>query len=97
MKKFLLTSIMLALVGCGTIGNTVISDKTLQERAAFALDTTSDQVKITDRKGGLDRVWFVANVGDKSHLCYALPVIGTGASDAICSGSNSVKRNNSTP
>ena len=96
MKKFLLTSTMLALVGCGTIGNTVISDETLQGRAAFALDTTSDQVKITDRKGDVDRVWFVANVGDKSHLCYARPVIGIGASDAICSGSNSVKKNNST-
>lgn len=96
MKKFLLTSTMLALVGCGTIGNTVISDETLQGRAAFALDTTSDQVKITDRKGDMDRVWFVANVGDKSYLCYAHPVVGIGASDAICSGSNSVKKNNST-
>ncbi len=93
MKEALLISAMLALAGCGTVSNAVISDASLQEKAAFALNTTPDQVKITNRRGDMDSVRFVANIDDKSYQCY---VAAYGTSDALCSGSNSVKKDNNS-
>ena len=81
-------------VGCGTVGNMVIQDKTLEQKAAFALNTTSDKVKISNRQGSIDgTVNFVATTGGKSHQCYITTVAGAVSSQAICSGSNSVNSN----
>ncbi|KAF7276673.1 hypothetical protein GWI33_009932, partial [Rhynchophorus ferrugineus] len=68
-------------------------DKTLEQKAAFALNTTSDKVKISDRQGSVDgTINFVATTGGKSYQCYITTVGGAISSQAICSGSNSVKQ-----
>lgn len=91
--KFLPLLAATFFVGCGTVGNMVIQDKTLEQKAAFALNTTSDKVKITDRQGSVDgTINFVATTGGKSHQCYITTVGGAISSQAICSGSNSVKK-----
>lgn len=91
MKRFTLITLSCLLAACGTLGNKVISDQTLQEKAAFALDSTADQVTISNRKGDMNSVRFVATIGNKSHQCYVTTAAGVHVSDAICSGSNSVK------
>lgn len=91
--KFLPLLAATFFVGCGTVGNMVIQDKTLEQKAAFALNTTSDKVKISNRQGSIDgTVNFVATTGGKSHQCYITTVGGAVSSQAICSGSNSVKQ-----
>ncbi|MDP8033247.1 hypothetical protein QJU43_03040 [Pasteurella atlantica] len=92
MKKLGLLTAMTILTACGSIGNVIISDQTLQEKAAFALNTTSNKVKISQRNAGLDDIRFVASVGRKSYQCYITTVAGVVSSDAICSGSRSVKQ-----
>lgn len=93
MKKHTLTiAALLMLAGCGTINNKVVSDETLQDKAAFALNTTADEVTISDRKAGMQEIRFVATVGKKSYQCYVSTVMGLHTSDALCSGSNSVKK-----
>ncbi|MDG6882161.1 Uncharacterised protein [Phocoenobacter uteri] len=92
MKKLALLTAISMLTACGTIGNTIISDQSLQDKAAFALNTTSDKVKISHRNGGIDDIRFVASVGRKSYQCYITTVAGVVSSDAICSGSRSVKQ-----
>lgn len=89
MKKFLMGACLLALTGCGTVGNAVISDASLQEKAAFALDTTADKVKISNRRGDIDSIKFVATTRGRSHQCYITTVAGVISSDAICSGAGS--------
>ncbi len=89
MKKLLLISSVFALAACGTVGNAVISDASLQEKAAFALDTTADKVKISNRRGDIDSVKFVATTRGRSHQCYITTVYGVISSDAICSGAGS--------
>ncbi|MDO4682316.1 MAG: hypothetical protein Q4B17_05945 [Lautropia sp.] len=91
MNKTLLIAAPLLLAACGTIGNKVISDDTLQERAAFALGTTADQITISNRRGDTNTVRFVATVGQQSHQCYVSTVGGIHVSDAICSGNSSVR------
>jgi hypothetical protein len=86
-----LAVVTLSLAGCGTIGNVVTQDQTLQRRAAFALNTTPEKVTITNREGDVDSIHFVATVGKDSYQCYVASVAGVQTSDAICSGSNSVK------
>lgn len=97
MKKVLLILSALTLIGCGTVGNVVISDQALREKAAFALNTTADKVKISDRKAGLDDIRFIASVGKKSHQCYITTVYGIISSDAICSGAQSAVKKNKNP
>ena len=94
--KFLPLLAATFFVGCGTVGNMVIQDKSLEQKAAFALNTTSDKVKITNRQGSIDgTINFVATTGGKSHQCYITTVGGAISSQAICSGSNSVKQGES--
>ncbi|WP_386689473.1 MULTISPECIES: hypothetical protein [unclassified Lonepinella] len=91
MKKLALLTFISLLTGCGTVGNVVISDQTLQEKAAFALNTTSDKVTISNRNGGIDDIRFVATVGKNSHQCYITTIAGVISSDALCSGAGSAK------
>ncbi|MDY4280071.1 MAG: hypothetical protein SOX56_03140 [[Pasteurella] mairii] len=74
------------LAGCGVVGNAVISDQSLKEKAAFALNTTADKVTISQRNGGVDDIRFVATVGQRSHQCYITTIGGVLSSDALCSG-----------
>lgn len=89
MKKYLAFTSLLVLAACGTVGNAVISDESLKEKAAFALDTTADKVSISNRRGDLDSVKFVATTRNRSHQCYITTVGGVISSDAICSGAGS--------
>ncbi|XXQ67875.1 hypothetical protein ACKLNO_09680 [Neisseriaceae bacterium B1] len=77
------------LSACGTVGNVVISDDSLKEKAAFALDTTAEKVSISNRRGDIDSVKFVATTRGRSHQCYISTVAGVLSSDAICSGAGS--------
>ena len=87
-------SITILFAGCGTLGNMVIQDNSLQQRAAFALNTTADQLTISNRQGSIDgAVNFVATTKGKSYQCYITTVGGVVNSQAICSGANSVKSN----
>lgn len=95
MKNFKFLPLLFAslFVGCGTVGNMVIQDQTLEQKAAFALNTTSDKVTISSREGSIDgTINFLATVGKKSHQCYITTVGGAISSQAVCSGSNSVKQ-----
>ncbi|OOH92396.1 hypothetical protein BMT54_00385 [Pasteurellaceae bacterium 15-036681] len=93
MQSIKLTSVIYLttlLAACGSIGNAIISDNSLQEKAAFALNTNPDKVKISQRRGGLDDIRFTATVGKNSYQCYITTVAGVISSDAICSGSNNL-------
>lgn len=90
MKKLALVALSaLILSACGTVGNVVISDESLKEKAAFALDTTADKVTISNRRGDIDSVKFVATTRGRSHQCYISTMAGVLSSDAICSGAGS--------
>ena len=92
MRKVLLALGVAALLsGCGTIGNAVITDDELARKAAFALDTTADQVTISDREPEAVGVTlnFVATTKGRRHQCYITTVMGAANSSAICSGANS--------
>lgn len=98
MKKILISLFVINLLSaCGTIGNTVISDRTLQEKAAFALNTTAEKVTISQRSAGLDDIRFVATVGKRHHQCYITTVAGVISSDALCSGAGSAVKKNQNP
>ena len=62
MKKiiaFVAVSSMLA--ACGTVGNSVISDKNLQQKSSIALNTNPENITISNRRSdGLDSVRFTA-------------------------------------
>ena len=91
MKKiFLILSATLFLASCGHISNQVNSDEDLQEKAAFALNTTANKVTISDRTPTFNSIKFVATVGRKSYQCYVTTAYGM-TSDAICSGAGSGK------
>ncbi|WP_154953870.1 hypothetical protein [Neisseria flavescens] len=86
--------VALALAGCGTINNATVSDQKLQERAAFALGTSPNAVKISNRSNEGIRINFTATVGKRVSQCYVTSVtstIGVTTSDAICSGGGAHK------
>ncbi|KGQ39595.1 hypothetical protein [Gallibacterium genomosp. 1] len=83
---------ILVLSGCGMVGNTVISDASLQSKAAFALNTTADKVTISHRQAGLDDIRFTANIGKKQYQCYITTVAGVISSDAVCSRTTGNKK-----
>ena len=90
MKKVLLMTLCsVVLAACGTVGNVVISDDSLKEKAAFALDTTADKVTISNRRGDIDSIKFVATTRGRSHQCYITTMAGVLSSQAICSGAGS--------
>jgi len=98
MKRFAVAGLVAVLLsGCGTLGNMVTQDQTLQRRAAFALNTTPDKVTISNREGDVDSIHFVATVGKESRQCYVASVAGAITSDAVCSGTNSVNSSSNAP
>lgn len=103
MKKILFLKLSLTLttllfVGCGHIGNNVESDNSLSTKAAFALNTTSDKIQISNREASLDAINFVAMTNGKAYQCYVTTAFGVLTSDAVCSGSNStIPKNEKRP
>ncbi|WP_052121871.1 hypothetical protein [Gallibacterium anatis] len=91
MNKFCICLPIFILSGCGMVGNTVISDASLQSKAAFALNTTADKVTISNRQPGLDDIRFIASIGRKQYQCYITTVAGVISSDAICAGTDGTK------
>ncbi|MCT7488191.1 hypothetical protein N5T63_04610 [Aliarcobacter cryaerophilus] len=103
MKKILFLSLSLVattllFVGCGHIGNSIESDNSLSTKAAFALNTTSDKVQISNREASLDAINFVATTNGKTYQCYVTTVFGALTSDAVCSGANiTIPKNENRP
>jgi len=67
-----------------------VSDETLARRAAFALNTTPDKVRIFDRQVDADNAWrvnFMAERDGKKFQCYLAAIPGT-VSDAMCAGTD---------
>ncbi|MGJ7551034.1 hypothetical protein [Pseudomonas alloputida] len=94
-RKMLFAGLVATLAGCGTIGNNIVSDQELATKAAFALDTTADQVTVSNRSGEVSgAINFVAATHGRKHQCYITTVMGAVSSSAICSGANSVSSAN---
>lgn len=95
MKKSILIVFLSSIIGgCGALGNMVINDNSLASKAAFALNTTADTVTITNRTSSIDSINFVATTNGKSYQCYITTMGGVVSSDAVCSGANSVMKEN---
>lgn len=94
MKKY--GALLLLLAGCSTVGNAVISDESLKTKAAFALETNANKVKISDRTSdGLDTIRFNAKVKGKKYQCYITTVAGVVSSEAICARGSLPKKTTS--
>ena len=77
------------LAACGSVGNSVISDKSLQKKSSIALNTNPENITISNRRtDGLDSVRFTAYANGRSHQCYITTVMGAISSDAVCSAGN---------
>ena len=88
--KLLLLSIAVALTGCGAIGNTVLTDNALKNKASIGLNTNPENISISNRRSdGLDSVRFTATVNGKAHQCYVTTLAGAISSDAVCSSGES--------
>ena len=83
MKKIAILLAAVSLAACGTIDNAVRSDSSIQQKAAFALGTTSESVTITNRRSELGAVRFNASANGRTFQCY-YSTAGM-SSDAICS------------
>ena len=68
MKYALGLLMALALSACGVVGNKTISDNSLKNKAAFALNVPVESISISNRHGDIDSVKFVATTGGKSYL-----------------------------
>lgn len=85
MKKIAIYSLVaVALSACGSIGNTFLSDATLQEKVAETLRTSPNNVVISERNPGSKHIAFNAEVNGKKHYCY-VTTSGVNTSDAVCS------------
>lgn len=60
-----------------------VTDAQLQKRAAFALNTQPENVRIANREIDSDDLYFTAAVGQNAHLCYVSVENGK-ISDARC-------------
>lgn len=70
MKKLILLSILAVFtVGCGTLGSTVMTDQDLAKKMARQLNTTPDQVTISDRSATANAIKYSATVGGKTFDC----------------------------
>lgn len=95
MNRLILIAVLTSFIGgCGTLGNMVMNDNSLASKAAFALNTTTDKVTITNRTSSIDSINFVATTKGKSYQCYITTMGGVISSDAVCSGGNSVMKEN---
>lgn len=83
MKKVAILLAATALTACGTIDNAVRSDESIQQKAAFALGTTPENVTITNRRSEIDSVRFDATTNGRKFQCYYTTAGIT--SDVICS------------
>ncbi|MDO4640317.1 MAG: hypothetical protein Q4A84_01235 [Neisseria sp.] len=87
MKKTIFSVALLGFIlsGCSVIGNKVISDNTLKEKAAFAIGTTAENVEISNRRPSeADAIKFDATFKGKRYQCYITTLMGAMSSDAIC-------------
>ena len=86
MKKILVAALTVSILGaCSVVGNSVISDESLQTKAAEALGVNGNQVSISNRKpDGVTSVSFTANSGGHQYQCYITTAMGAVSSDAIC-------------
>ncbi|RMS83917.1 hypothetical protein [Pseudomonas savastanoi] len=71
--------------GCGIIASKTVSDSSLQERAAVTLNTTSDKVRVFDKRAELDSVKFKAQTNKGVYNCYYTTLVALD-SDTLCSG-----------
>lgn len=83
MKKTVFFLVITLLTACGTIDNAVRSDESIKEKAAFALGTTPENIKITHRRSEIDSVKFNATYQGRVFQCY-YTTAGI-SSDALCS------------
>lgn len=86
MKKILVAALAVTILGaCSVVGNSVISDENLQNKAADAIGVNASQVSISDRKAdGVTSVSFTASTGGRQYQCYVTTAMGVANSDAIC-------------
>ena len=86
LKKILVAALTVSILGaCSVVGNSVISDESLQNKAAEALGANGNQVSISNRKpDGVTSVSFTANSGGHQYQCYITTAMGAVSSDAIC-------------
>ena len=86
LKKILVSALAVTILGaCSVVGNSVISDESLQNKAAEALGVNGNQVSISNRKpDGVTSVSFTANSGGHQYQCYITTAMGAVSSDAIC-------------
>ena len=85
MKQWMILATVLGLAACGSVGNTVLSDAKLQEKAAVVLRTQPENVMISNRASNIGSITFTATVRGKVHQCY-VKTTGVTVSDAVCSG-----------
>ena len=92
MNKFGCLIIAIALTSCSTVGNSVISDNSLKQKTAVALNSEPENITISNRRSdGLDSIRFTASANGRSHQCYITTLMGAISSDAICSAGNNAK------
>ena len=86
MKKILVSALAVTILGaCSVVGNSVISEDNLQNKAADALGVSASQVSISDRKpDGISSVSFTARSSGRQYQCYITTAMGAVSSDAIC-------------
>jgi hypothetical protein len=83
MKKVAILFAAMALTACGTIDNAVRSDESIQQKAAFTLGTTPENVEITNRRSELGAVRFDATTNGRKFQCYFTTTAGY-TSDVLC-------------
>lgn len=83
MKNVAILFAVAALTACGTIDNAVRSDESIQEKTAFALGTTAENVTISNRRSELGSVKFNATTNGRMFQCYYTTAGIT--SDVLCS------------
>ncbi|CAH0526660.1 hypothetical protein [Vibrio hippocampi] len=87
MKKYIALIGILMFTGCSIIDNNTRDNLSLQKKAAFALGTSANNVKIENRTADIIKVEFDAIYKGRRFQCYYTGgVIVT--SDAICSATD---------
>lgn len=86
------------LSGCSVVGNKVISDNTLKEKAAFTLGTTTENIVLSNRRPSeADAIKFDVTAKGKQYQCYITTVMGAISSDAVCNEINSSSNKHTKP
>lgn len=100
MNKIFVPILATVILGaCSVVGNSVLSNESLQNKAADALGVNPNQISISDRKpDGASSIRFTANNGGRQYQCYITTAMGAVNSDAICKqGGKPVKSANIKP